>query len=387
MVILFSGLATVDFDGVNYYNNEIRASISRYKPFCDKLICIAHLNKVDASKHDPINMEGIEFVFIDKINSPKSFLFGPYENRPIIQNAVKRADACIVHVFSMHCGEVIKAARKFGKPVCNVVVGCPWQAYWNYNILGKFLAPVNYLKLRFLQRKATHSIYVTNYFLQHRYPTKGLLTNCSNVQIYAGVEDVLKSRINRIETYSEDTILKIGTVAAIDVPYKGQKYVIKALANLEKLGIERFEYHLAGAGDISMLKKIADYLGISDKIIFHGAIPHEQILDFFDEMDIYIQPSKQEGLPRALIEAMSRGCLCIGSRIAGIPELLPETYLFPKGNSKKISQILLGINKNNLIEQAQVNFDEAKKYNSDIINKRRNVFLSLFLSKSLLNET
>lgn len=381
MVILFSGLATVDFDGANYYNNEMQASISRYKPFCDRLICIAHLNRVKTSKHDPINMDGAEFIFVEKINSPKSFIFGPYRNRPIIQNAVKRADACIVHVFSMHCGEVIKAARKFGKPVCNVVVGCPWQAYWNYNILGKFLAPVNYLKLRSLQKNATHSIYVTNSFLQHRYPTKGLSTNCSNVQVNAGVESALKRRIGRIDTYSKDITLKIGTVAAIDVPYKGQKYVFMALARLLKLGIDRFEYHLAGAGDNSRLKEIAHDLAISDKIIFHGAIPHEHITEFFDEMDIYIQPSKQEGLPRALIEAMSRGCLCIGSNISGIPELLKSEYLFPKANSKKLAQILLGINTEKLIEQAHVNFKEAKKYNSDIINKRRNDFLSIFLSK------
>ena len=42
---------------------------------------------------------------------------------------------------------------------------------------------------------------------------------------------------------------------------------------------------------------------------------------------VYIQPSRIEGLPRALIEAMSRGCACVGSSVGGIPELLNNQYI------------------------------------------------------------
>lgn len=380
MILLFSGLATVDYDGLNYYNNEIRASIKRYKPFCDRLICIAHLNNVKQSRHDPIDMDGVEFVFIDKINTPKSFLTGAKHNWPIIETNVKKADACIVHVFSMHAADVIKAARKYSKPVCNVVVGCPWQAYWNYNVLGKFLAPINYMTLRRLQRQATHSIYVTNHFLQNRYPTKGLSTNCSNVQISAGDSEVLKRRLLKIsKTVVDGAVLKIGTMAAIDVPYKGQRYVIEALSLLRRSGLLRFEYHLVGAGDKAALENLAKKLDVADSVIFHGAIPHEEVPDFLDSMDIYIQPSKQEGLPRALIEAMSRGCLCMGSKIAGIPELLNRKYLFDKGKCGQVASILESINISNLREQAKANFEEVKKYDSKIINSRRNNFLTQFL--------
>lgn len=381
MVILFSGLATVDFDGKNYYNNEIKASIERYRPFCDKLICLAHQRHVDKSKHDVINTDGVEFVFIDKINTPKSFLFAGKKNRPIIEEAVRRSDACIVHVFSMHSAAVIKAAKKYGKQVCNVVVGCPWQACWNYNILGKFLAPRNFLSLRRIQKQASHSIYVTNKFLQKRYPTKGLSTNCSNVQITSGIEEVLRQRLRKIKDLNPKSILKIGTLAAVNVPYKGQRYVIRAIANLKSKGIDKFEYHLAGGGDADVLRNLAEKLGVSDKVYFHGPIPHEQILTFLDDMDIYIQPSKQEGLPRALIEAMSRGCLCLGSNISGIPELLEDKYLFPKGNTNAISKILANVSLDELSIQAKRNFEEAKNYNSDLINQRRNQFLTSFLSK------
>ena len=57
-------------------------------------------------------------------------------------------------------------------------------------------------------------------------------------------------------------------------------------------------------------------------------------MDYYDSIDIYVQPSKQEGLPRAVIEAMSRGCPVLGTDIAGIPELIQERCLFKKGSVK-----------------------------------------------------
>ena len=42
--------------------------------------------------------------------------------------------------------------------------------------------------------------------------------------------------------------------------------------------------------------------------------------------------SFQEGLPRATIEAMSRGVACIGSRCGGLPELLPESRTHRAGD-------------------------------------------------------
>ena len=51
------------------------------------------------------------------------------------------------------------------------------------------------------------------------------------------------------------------------------------------------------------------------------------MFELLDECDIYLQPSLQEGLPRSVIEAMSRGCACIGAATAGIPELLESEYV------------------------------------------------------------
>lgn len=377
MKLLFSALATIDFDGLNYYNTNIISQIGRYKPFCDEMVCLAYKKDVTSSKQDMIK-DDVDFIFLDKSNSLKSLLAGSRLNRSIIEKAVQEADACIIHVFSMYGQYVVRAAKKYNKPYCTVVVGCPWDAYWNYNLKGKLIAPFNYLTLRRIQRNVSHTIYVTEKFLQSRYPSKGLQTNCSNVEIDAGKEEVLDNRISRIGKRQETDILKIGTVAAIDVKYKGQEYVIRAIGKLKEKGIDNIDYSLVGSGDSNRLMNIAQECNVEDSIHFMGTLPHNKVVDFLDSIDVYIQPSKQEGLPRALIEAMSRGCLCIGSRVAGIPELLEKDFLFPKGNARQLSDILQGINKEVLGKQAYVNFKKATGYDRHIINTRRNNFLKEF---------
>ncbi|MBP5507323.1 MAG: glycosyltransferase family 4 protein, partial [Prevotella sp.] len=211
--------------------------------------------------------------------------------------------------------------------------------------------------------------------LQRRYPTSGKWIACSNVDISTGQSGVLEKRLENIkERQATGRRLLIGTAAAIDVPYKGQEYVIRAVAQLKSIGID-MEYHMIGLGDSSRLQSIIDSLGVGDRVHILGGLPHDKVTEFYDDIDIYVQPSKQEGLPRSTIEAMSRGCLCLGSAIAGIPELLAPEYLFPKGQVDRIVEILKNIKPEDLITQAKLNFEEAKDYDRDLLNERRRQFI------------
>ena len=90
-------------------------------------------------------------------------------------------------------------------------------------------------------------------------------------------------------------------------------------------------------------------------------------------MDIYIQPSYTEGLPRALIEAMSVGLPCIGSSVGGIPELLKENFLVPPKDevelAKKISFLLADINER--FSQGKFNYERSKLYDSKYLDEVR----------------
>lgn len=55
---------------------------------------------------------------------------------------------------------------------------------------------------------------------------------------------------------------------------------------------------------------------------FWGKRMPEEIPDFLNATDVFILPSKNEGLPLTLVEALNCGCHAIGSRIGGIPEII-----------------------------------------------------------------
>src|SRR5690606_15615778 len=110
-------------------------------------------------------------------------------------------------------------------------------------------------------------------------------------------------------------------------------------------------------------------------------IPHQKVFDWLESIDIYVQPSRQEGLPRALIEAMSKGLPAFGARTGGIPELIEDKYLFSNTNNniKEICLILSSFNKESLLYQSKRNYIESKKYSKNIIDKRRESFFKKFV--------
>ena len=53
------------------------------------------------------------------------------------------------------------------------------------------------------------------------------------------------------------------------------------------------------------------------------------VTEQLDAADVFVLPSRQEGLPRAMIEAMARSLPCVGSDVGGISELIPDWVVPP----------------------------------------------------------
>ena len=373
MKVLYSTQGDAEFDGSHYYHNGAQTNYKRYMCLGEEMTILLSRKVV---KNPTMSMiDGfVKLVFVKKINSIKKLLLYSFSNQRKIKEAVKSTDICVIHLPDGNGNTVVKYAKKYNKPYFCVVCGCAWDSLWNYDWRGKIVAPFSFLQARKSIKDAPYVIYVTTEFLQKRYPTNGRWIACSNVNINTGVYGVLKKRLEKINSYNDLANLRIGTSAAVDVSYKGQELVIKAISVLKKKGIV-FEYHLIGRGDEKRLRAVAESEDASELVVFHGSLPHDQVLPFLDDIDIYIQPSKTEGLPRATIEALSRGCLCMGTDIAGLPELIDKKYLFPKGDVSRISDILQHISKEDLKEQAQINYEIAKLYDKDCLTERRQAFI------------
>lgn len=355
--------------------------LKRYTTVFDEVTVISR-QKVLSSNIQNLTLASTKNVHFVKVPDFKKIrgMCKIFEAKRIIRNEVENCDALIARLPSSIGALAVKYAKRLNKPYLVELVACPWDAYWNHSLIGKFVAPFVYLTTKKRVWNSKYVIYVTNEFLQRRYPTQGESVNCSNVSLKEFNDNILEKRLNKIRSMDRNSKIVIGTTAAVNVRYKGQQYIIKALGKLKKEGYTNFEYQLVGGGDQTYLKKIAKKNNVLNQVKFLGSLPHNEVFKWLNTIDIYVQPSRQEGLPRALIEAMSQGVPAFGANTAGIPELLEKEYIFSNTNKniEEICDILKKFDKQAMEIQAKRNYFEAKKYDSNIIEKRRNEFFKRF---------
>ena len=295
-----------------------------------------------------------------------------------VRSQVQQCDLIIVRVPSLNAYFAADTAKKSGKPYFAEVMGCAWDAYSHHGFIGKLIAPYMYFKMKTVVKNADYSLYVTERYLQNKYPCDGASINASNVNI--SINNNLEARLEKIKKLNKNRIVLM-TAAAIDVRYKGQEYVIKAIPLLNKMGIH-VEYKLIGNGDKSYLYNIAKECNVLNQIEFVGGLSHKNVLNQMDDADIYIQPSLQEGLPRSMIEAMSRGCICMGANTAGIPELIDAKFIFKRKNYFEIADIIERIcNTKNIETEVYKNYEKSKEYDNALLNKKRNLFYQNIIEK------
>lgn len=370
--IVFVTEQVVDDVKGKYYSTELYTFLKRYRQL-GYVHAYCYSKKTLSSNASKLEFEGDNNItFLEKPNTLYK-RFCANEHLSQLQEDIKTCDMVISHLPSLYFGnKAIKTAQQYNKKYVIACVGCPWDSLFNYNWKGKILAPFEFLRMRRLIKNAPYVFYVTKSFLQNRYPTEGLSINCSNVDINTGDVSLLEAKLLHFNKNVPE--FRIMTSAAIDVRYKGQQYVIAAIAPLIKSG-HNIHYYLAGGGSRTYLESVAKHFNISENVHFLGKLSKEQVLENLDKTDLYIQPSKQEGLPRALIEAMSRACPALGSKIAGIPELLDASCIFKAGDVTELRSKIELFTKDKLIIEAKRNFEVAKEYDCKILNERRLLFL------------
>lgn len=345
----------------NYYASEsFMRILQRYKK---SFKTISLLTRIIDNNNIPNGYVKITNI-CRSFNNSVSIIHSLKQNNKEFIDLVKNHDFIILRVPSMISFRIYKYIKKYNKKYMTESMGCAWDAYWNHGIIGKLVSIFGYYNMKKIVFNADYATYVTSEFLQKRYPCKNKSIGVSNVSI---------NHVENFKNYNNFNKFKFSmlTAAAVDVKYKGQQFVLKAIKDLKKNNIN-VTYYLAGGGNQSYLKKISKRYNIDDNVIFLGQLSKKELFDIYKKIDIYIQPSLQEGLPRSVIEAMSCGLICVGSKTAGIPELLQNECLFDRKSSKSIKKILLYIiNECNLEKISDENCRNAKKYLEDNLNKKR----------------
>ncbi|WP_272693604.1 glycosyltransferase [Providencia sp. PROV039] len=379
LLFVHDHLFTKDSEGYIYSSGTFPCILwNKYLNHFSSIHVIGRFNGTDnnaSTKYVLSSHDKVSFSFVKSISNPIALI----KNYTTVYNAiyehVKKADSIIVRLPSENGLLAAKIAIKLKKPLCIEVVGCAWGALTTHgSLLAKIYAPIAYLRMRKAIQRSKYVLYVTTSYLQSRYPA------CNNAKTVcaSNVSIQVDTNISNTKEFSNKYIF--GLIGNYKAKYKGLDVAIKALSAIE-WNNKSFELHILGKGEPSEYIELAKSLNIENHIKFHKPLPSGKlVLNWLDNIDIYIQPSLTEGLPRALIEAMSRGCIALGSDAGGIPELLDKRFLHKAGNidSFKKSIVELLKNEDKFEEISFSNFEISKKYDSSVISKNRDSFFQLF---------
>jgi glycosyltransferase involved in cell wall biosynthesis len=141
------------------------------------------------------------------------------------------------------------------------------------------------------------------------------------------------------------TVFCVGTLHEV----KGQTYLIKACEQLAKNGVDLSLNFVGDGPDRQSLLAQAVDANIADRVTFHGGKTHHEVVELLRTAHVVVAPSvptrdgRREGIPVALMEAMSCGVAVVASRLSGIPELVADEQsglLVPPGDAGAIAQAL-----------------------------------------------
>jgi glycosyltransferase involved in cell wall biosynthesis len=122
---------------------------------------------------------------------------------------------------------------------------------------------------------------------------------------------------------------------------KGHAVLIEALAEVKRRGLD-FVVALAGDGSLrAELERRVAGLGLTDCVRFLGMV--EELGPLLAAADAVVMPSRWEGLPLTLLEALARGRPVVASAVGGIPEVIEDRVsgrLVPPGDVTALVEAL-----------------------------------------------
>ena len=93
-----------------------------------------------------------------------------------------------------------------------------------------------------------------------------------------------------------------------------------ARANAERSASARLT--IAGDGDVQRARDLVTEYGLTDSVLVEGWKPSAEVEELLARTKVLVLPSRDEGQPMAILEAMSRGIAVVSTPVGGIPEML-----------------------------------------------------------------
>jgi glycosyltransferase involved in cell wall biosynthesis len=329
--------------------------------------------------------ERVSFANIPNYTGAFQYLLRGHQVKSAIRGAIDRKDAVILRVGSNLANCLQPRLRRTGHPYGVEVVADPYDVFAPGSIrhpLRPFFRWFFPHQLRQQCLQACAATYVTQSALQTRYPPskEALLTHFSDVELSDTAFTATPRSIFPVQ--QPITLIFVGTLAQL---YKAPDILIQAVARCVQQGLN-LRLVMIGEGQYrAQLEAQTIALGLTDRVQFLGQLSAgEAIKTQLDQADLFVLPSHQEGLPRAMVEAMARALPCIGSTVGGIPELLSPSEMVSPGDVAALAETITAIvtDPQRMARLSATNLEKARDYRDDALKERRIIFYRYLREKT-----
>ena len=143
---------------------------------------------------------------------------------------------------------------------------------------------------------------------------------------------------------------------------KGIYDLVEAVALLKAQGVKGFRITVGGNGEVDNLRVLINDKGLADYFKVIGWVSGEQKYQLLKQSQLLLLPSHNEGLPIAILEALSSGLAVLSTSVGGIPDAIrDERYglLVEPGQPEDLANAILRyLNTDGLIEKVARNARE-----------------------------
>jgi glycosyltransferase involved in cell wall biosynthesis len=180
-----------------------------------------------------------------------------------------------------------------------------------------------------------------------------------------------RSRVRAAWGYGEHEFV-VGHLGAF-TPEKGQDLAVEAL-NLLASTLPQARLVLMGEGPLrERLPSNPSFQKVESQVLLLRDV--EDLSNFFAGLDLFIMPSRAEGLGSAALLAMAHGLAVIASRVGGLPEIVEEHqtgWLIPPGSASALAEAIIAAASDRAgLAQLGANAREtARRFSADIMVDR-----------------
>jgi glycosyltransferase involved in cell wall biosynthesis len=375
--VVKDGIHSLSNGEVSHYTADYHRFAKRYLAGFKRVVIVGRLFEREDEGARPVTGPGVDFLAVPGFQGPHQFLGVAVDVILFVLRAARPGAAYILRMpatLPLLFGFVLYLRRI---PYAVELVGDPREAY-DQKVLRKrfsvFWQRLFVWATGFLCRKAVANSYVTRRALQLSYPPGSESSSFSFTSLE--LRDEMIAVAPRAD-FTAGRALRLVSVGMMHNAVKGFDLLLEAVRRCRLGGVD---VSLAIVGDGALRPEYeaqCEQAGISGFVKFLGRLDDFNAISLvLDDSDLFVLASRQEGLPRVMIEEMARSLPCISSRVGGTDELLPEDCLFNSDDIDGLVRLISNRAKDHrsLIEESERNLRAIQSYKHDAVQIERNKF-------------